>query len=89
MAMISITKRTGKYFKGHLARACFSAQISSGENKQIKKTEVLIVGGGIAGASLACALSQSDYFAPKSEDSLKRIVMLDSSKLPSVSAYQS
>jgi NADH dehydrogenase FAD-containing subunit len=87
MAMISITKRTGKYFKGHLARACFGTQVSTGENKQVKKTEVLIVGGGIAGASLACALSQSDYFALKSEDSLKRIVMLDSSKLPSVSAY--
>jgi len=26
------------------------------------KTEVLIVGGGATGGSIACALSQSDYF---------------------------
>ena len=55
----------------------------------MKKTEVLIVGGGIAGASLACALSQSEYFTPNSDEPLKRIVMLDSSKLPSVQAYHS
>lgn len=32
------------------------------KNEDILDTDVLIVGGGIAGASLACALSESEYF---------------------------
>ena len=47
---------------------------------------MLIVGGGIAGASLACALSHTEYFdAPA--DQKKRIVLLDHTKLPQLSNY--
>ena len=50
---------------------------------------MLIVGGGIAGASLACALSQSEYFETRdhSADKLKKIVLLDHTKLPSMLSY--
>ncbi|TNV79571.1 hypothetical protein FGO68_gene8160 [Halteria grandinella] len=67
----------------HTLRA-FSS--SNSEGTQVQKTDVLIVGGGIAGASLACALSQSEYFQSTSSG-LKRIVMLDHTKLPSISDY--
>ena len=52
-------------------------------------TDVLIVGGGIAGASLACALSESDYFHHNiSEHSgNKRIYLLDHTKLPDIKTY--
>ncbi|CDW77713.1 ubiquinone biosynthesis monooxygenase coq6-like [Stylonychia lemnae] len=58
--------------------------------KEIQDTDVLIVGGGIAGASLACALSSSQYFDTKDHSSqkLKKIVLLDHTKLPSMSAYR-
>ena len=46
---------------------------------------MLIVGGGIAGASLACALAESDYFI--SENSKKKIYLLDHTKLPEISNY--
>jgi flavin-dependent dehydrogenase len=43
--------------------------------------DVCIVGGGPAGAALACTLSQSNYF--DSNETGKRIMLLDSSpKLP-------
>ena len=48
---------------------------------------MLIVGGGIAGASLACALSQSEYFQPN-PDKLKKIVLLDDTKLPQMASYK-
>jgi 2-polyprenyl-6-methoxyphenol hydroxylase-like FAD-dependent oxidoreductase len=55
---------------------------SSSSEPNVKKADVLIVGGGIAGTSLACALSQSEYFENSPEDKLKKIVLLDNSKLP-------
>lgn len=52
----------------------------------------MIVGGGIAGASLACALSSSEYFAAKESEQGsitqgKRIVLIDHTKLPSLKTY--
>ena len=49
---------------------------------------MLIVGGGITGASLACALSQSQYFESGQDDDLKKIVLLDHTKLPSINSYK-
>lgn len=49
--------------------------------------DVCIVGGGPAGAALACTLSQSGYF--DSNETGKRIMMLDSSpKLPQLETYK-
>jgi NADH dehydrogenase FAD-containing subunit len=85
MALISsVRKNTSKLFTANqliLARACFS---TSNTDKQVKKTEVLIVGGGITGASLACALSQSEYFNFSQDDLLKKIVLLDNTRLPAI-----
>lgn len=49
------------------------------------ETDVLIVGGGIAGTSLACALSESEYFMK--EDGNKKIYLLDHTKLPEIKSY--
>lgn len=46
---------------------------------------MLIVGGGIAGASLAAALSESEYFT--SDKGIKRIYLLDHTKLPDYKTY--
>ena len=54
----------------------------------IKKTEVLIVGGGAAGGSLACLLSQSPYFKRSSPSADPNIILIDSSKLPQLSNYK-
>ena len=85
MAFISsLRKNTTKLFTANqhiLSRACFS---TSNTDKTVKRTEVLIVGGGITGASLACALSQSEYFNYSQDDLLKKIVLLDHTKLPSM-----
>eukprot|EP00347_Sterkiella_histriomuscorum_P011785 403371105 len=59
-------------------------------DSQKQHADVLIVGGGIAGTSLACALASSDYFSSNdtSKDKLKRIVVLDHTKLPNIKSYQ-
>ena len=50
------------------------------------ETDVLIVGGGIAGGSLACALIESPYFENR-DGTTKRIMLLDNSKIPSITDY--
>jgi 2-polyprenyl-6-methoxyphenol hydroxylase-like FAD-dependent oxidoreductase len=47
---------------------------------------VIIVGGGIAGASLACALSESEFFNP--DKGIKKIYLLDHTKLPELKTYK-
>ena len=54
----------------------------------VKKTDVLIVGGGAAGGSLACILSQSPFFKRKSPTDDPNIILIDSSKLPQMSTYR-
>mmetsp|Transcript_18066 Transcript_18066/g.30822 ORF Transcript_18066/g.30822 Transcript_18066/m.30822 type:complete len:94 (-) Transcript_18066:1236-1517(-) len=52
------------------------------------KTDVLIVGGGASGGSLACALSSSPYFQRRSQADPFKIVMIDGSPLPSMAKYR-
>ena len=52
------------------------------------RPEVCIVGGGPAGAALACTLSQSNYFNRDDKDTAQ-ILLLDSSKLPQLETYKS
>ena len=62
----------------------FSQNINA--NKKIIHTDVLIVGGGASGASLACALSLSPHF--QKVDNKYRLMMIDNSKLPSMKSYK-
>lgn len=57
MAMIAVKHK--RVILKHMQRGFFSASYIQDEKR---KTDVLIVGGGITGASLACALSQSEFF---------------------------
>ena len=57
-------------------------------NNTLLKTDVLIVGGGAAGGSLACALSQSPFFHRNNKMEDPKIILLDSSKLPRMSSYR-
>lgn len=54
--------------------------LNIGKNRQ--QTEVLILGGGVAGRALACALSHSPYFRNEKDDSIsshKKLVLIDDS----------
>ena len=53
----------------------------------ICRPDICIVGGGPAGAALACALASSDQFNPKQSQSQKRIMIIDPSKLPDINTY--
>ena len=57
-------------------------------NNTLLKTDVLIVGGGAAGGSLACALSQSPFFHRNNKMEDPKIILLDSSKLPRMCSYR-
>ena len=60
-------------------------RLFSSSEAKVLRPEILIVGGGPAGAALACTLSQSEYFGATADG--KQIVMLDGSKLPSLDNY--
>ena len=74
-----------KYFVNSklLSRALFS---TSATTPDLKHTEVLIVGGGLTGTALACALSKSPYFEPSSNS--KNITIIDASNRPSLDTYR-
>lgn len=53
-----------------------------------QKPDVCIVGGGPAGVALACTLAESGLFNPDTAGGKKKIVLLDSSKLPKLADYK-
>jgi ribulose 1,5-bisphosphate synthetase/thiazole synthase len=62
MFLQSLNLAKGKVSRGIIFN---TMRTMSSTDSQVQKADVLIVGGGIAGASLACALSQSEYFSPE------------------------
>ena len=83
MRLTVIGRQTRRSFYGGQSRMLFSTQTQSDE---VLRPDVCIVGGGPAGAALACTLQTSGLFE-RGQDGQAKILLLDSSKEPEMASY--